>query len=269
MKIRISIIITLLISLYSFSNSSRAESAPERAKLEAILEKVAQEFAPDFQKNRWRLVTKIGWNKDDLNAHARVGSFSENKRVISINGEIMRRNLTEEAILWPICHELGHHFAGAPIYPDSMLSAEGQADYWAAQVCMPRLFKTQFSENNYPAPAHSIEYLFCETHFVSELERQACARTLRGGLEFHQALFTAIAPQLQKLATQPIEDLRPHDLRWFKKYNAPHPPLLTTPDSRKASFTRLDHPAHQCRVDTVLAGVLHQPRPACWYKATP
>jgi len=252
-----------------FATSVLANLPAGREKLNTILDKVEREFTPDFQKKGWRLVVRTGWKKDELNAYANVGAFSERKRIVSINGEMMRRNLSEEAILWPICHELGHHFAGQPLYPDSRLSVEGQADYWAAQVCLPRLFKTEFAENLFPAPVDSIYYRKCETKYSSELDRQACARTLRGGVQFQQALFEAIRPSLESIKAKPSERRNTEEVRWLQKYDASHTPLLTTPDLNIIERTRYDHPAHQCRVDTLLAGVLGEPRPACWYKADP
>lgn len=47
--------------------------------------------------------------------------------------------------------------------------------------------------------------------------------------------------------------------------NLPHP-RLETPDQTVVETTNLTHPAPQCRLDTMMAGVTGKPRPFCWFK---
>ena len=75
------------------------------------------------------------------------------KLVVEINTGLLRSlRLTPDTLRMIICHEIGHLFGGAPIKsppPEwevptdqngkSMMSAEGQADYYASTACFKKL----------------------------------------------------------------------------------------------------------------------------------
>lgn len=46
------------------------------------------------------------------------------------------------------------------------------------------------------------------------------------------------------------------------------PPSQETPDEHQVLRTNMRHPSPQCRLDTYFAGLSHNPRPACWFKAS-
>ncbi len=228
------------------ATSVLADIHSKKARLEAILEKVEHEFEPLAQRRKFNLVYRIGWDKKKLNAHANLGAFSENRRVISINGEAARRGLNDDALLWPICHELGHHFGGEPFYGEG-LSAEGPSDYWAAQSCLPRLFKSQFADTAPVIARDSEFYAVCAQTLAEETETQNCARILKSAYDYAflvQSEMDAKAkpPRVTRLSYE-------------------------TPDPTIAPRTYLGHPKRQCRLDTVLAAVRNLPPPACWFKS--
>lgn len=70
----------------------------------------------------------------------------ENQFTIMILGGMTRiDDMTKKAYAAIVCHELGHILGGAPhqtIPSAEWSSAEGQSDFFAASVCLPRYFKS-------------------------------------------------------------------------------------------------------------------------------
>jgi len=70
----------------------------------------------------------------------------ENQFTIMILGGMTRIDeMTKDAYAAIVCHELGHILGGAPhqtIPSAEWSSAEGQSDFFAASVCLPRYFKS-------------------------------------------------------------------------------------------------------------------------------
>jgi hypothetical protein len=93
------------------------------------------------------------WSKPWLGAGSlRLAPSTERLRpVFSImlwGGYIRATGMTLPALEFTICHEFGHFLAGAPhqIFSGEPLhwsSAEGQADWWAASVCLPELYRSR------------------------------------------------------------------------------------------------------------------------------
>ncbi|CAN5656001.1 hypothetical protein BH10BDE1_BH10BDE1_26900 [soil metagenome] len=108
---------------------------------------LATDFAWDFD-----------WSKPWLGAGSqrREASLTEtSKPVFSImlwGGFIRATGMTLPALEFTICHEFGHFLGGDPhqIFSDEIIhwsSAEGQADWWAATVCLPKLYRSRGMSN--------------------------------------------------------------------------------------------------------------------------
>lgn len=190
--------------------------------------------------------------------------------VIVQSGMFRSPRLTPDALRLIICHELGHIFGGAPrrhVPPDwtgaiaadglSLMSAEGQADYYASMICFPRLVQGQnHAEVLKKENVDEATKKLCAQK-NSEEEILICQRTAAGALAF---------------------------LNLVKDFGI----SIATPDTSVA--TKLDrdtYPFRQCRLDTFMAGALCQSRrglrldaldpvqsgcesaqgqrPACWY----
>lgn len=85
---------------------------------------LSYEFLPDSQ-----LINAQAW---------RLGRH----RFVRIYGGLVKHPaLTRCGLALAFAHETGHHLGGAPVDPDMpWMTWQGQADYWAAKVCMPMLF---------------------------------------------------------------------------------------------------------------------------------
>jgi len=146
--------------------------------------------------------------------------------------------MTTDSEALVVCHEFGHQFGGAPFRlgtSDPWAAAEGQADYFAANICFPEYLKrfvAPVAEAN-PLPA-AVKKCVGQTDVY-------CTRKLRAAFEFAE-LIAAV-----------------------QKNPAPS---FDTFDSTVVTKTNIDHPEAQCRFDTFLAGFANAPRPACWYNET-
>jgi len=74
-----------------------------------------------------------------------LGMGMNNSRSMLILGGTTRvKGMTKDAFAAAVCHEIGHVLGGAPyqtINGSEWASAEGQADFFAANVCLPGYFK--------------------------------------------------------------------------------------------------------------------------------
>lgn len=176
--------------------------------------------------------------KDQESSKYLGGAQIENKKFIISYGadiftdEIPKIDPNSFAII--LCHELGHLFGGYPkkIYEGQVAwaSSEGQADYFAAQICLKQLYSKTTSK----------EQLLANEAALSQ-------SILKNAENFFQSLAT-------------IFDLYPGMQKFSKR------PSLNERDPTVVQETNLAYPNFQCRLDTYRAGVASQPRPKCWFK---
>lgn len=74
-----------------------------------------------------------------------LGMGMKNSRSMLILGGTTRvKGMTKDAFAAAVCHEIGHVLGGSPyqtINGSEWASAEGQADFFAANICLPGYFK--------------------------------------------------------------------------------------------------------------------------------
>ncbi len=74
---------------------------------------------------------------------AGVSLFSDEIKIMVLGGMVRVPGVSLEAYAAVICHEIGHIVGGYPfqtIAGAEWTSAEGQADFFAASVCLPKYF---------------------------------------------------------------------------------------------------------------------------------
>lgn len=170
-------------------------------------------------------------------------------RVHLSEGLLQAQRLSDDGFSLLICHELGHLLGGEPRRPAPMdwegetdgqghllLSAEGQADYDSTRTCIRKVLKVQNDKGLRARP--EIDPLVrekCRLKFQSQVDREICERSAMAGLSF-----------LQLVKDFPIS--------------------FQTPSQTVVSETNVDsYPDRQCRLDTIFAGALDEPRPRCWF----
>lgn len=166
---------------------------------------------------------------------------------ITITGDMLKiKGFDQDAAAIVLCHELGHGIGGAPYkdIPDEegeLASTEGQSDYYAARHCLPKIWKAL------PQKPKSIVHIpvaqkKCGVRYAKNPEqKQHCLRTfaaMRGfqKLRLARSENVSVSFEAQDKSEVSILDLTSHY-----------------------------YPSAQCRLDTLMAGALQQPRPACWY----
>jgi hypothetical protein len=182
-------------------------------------------YAPLVQKNGGRLSIQGKWKNDRLVARANqmFGSWK-----IEFSGGLARRpELTPDGMTLILCHELGHHLGGFP-FVDSWASAEGEADYFSTHVCARKMWSQQ-SQKNAEAriSVNPVAKLKCDVVYSATPDQDLCYRT---AVATESVILTMAA-----LMKRPM-------------------PQFDTPDPEVVAKTRLNHPAVQCRLDTLFMG---------------
>lgn len=144
------------------------------------------------------------------------------------------------------CHEMGHVVGGFPFKMKtdqasglasgqygSVISSEGNADYFAAKECLPKLWTDQPQVNaKFRGTVSEYAKTRCNEVWQHSDEQNLCYRTL------------AVAEAFG---------------RWVTRAGTEGGPKLDTPDPTVLERTTTGYPqAKQCRVDTVLRGALCQ-----------
>lgn len=259
MGIRIFCAIGLTLSI------SSAHAAIDQTNAEKITQTIHALFSSDLKEQRIKLSFLFKMN-DKIGVHrASIGTWEIGKfRRITVSGpELLRPETTLDSFTGDMCHELGHILGGSPASPYGIQpSVEGQADYWAGTVCLPRFFRNSpdtglINPNENPA-AKAV----CESK-TDSLENKICIRSVLAAETLTRNFYTRIQ---QTIAEAPAE-LKPLEANKyimgfeFEKY-----PSLSSNDPSEVETTSILHPHNQCRLDTIVAGVLQKPRPRCWFK---
>jgi hypothetical protein len=234
-----------------------------------VLADVGRLYVPELDRIGARLQIGGEWQSEQMQASV---SRQEDRRgelaVVSIAGGIARhRAITADAFALVVCHEIGHHLGGPPTV--WKYSVEGQADYFAASHCLPRLFLGALkfeSDAARKAPAFVLDA--CRRAYDAPEQRTVCVRIAMAG----QALS-----------------------RVFAQRRGLPVPRFDTPEALRVRQTMIAAPSPQCRLDTYFAAArcyapppaspggsgggsaagacrqasspLADARPRCWFKA--
>lgn len=99
-------------------------------------------FNQVLQKTTKPLVFDIQWQSPYFGGGAVLDEHLASVRIFG--GMIRTPEMTEDVLAAVLCHELGHFLGGEP-YQDILFaewaSVEGQADFFAASVCLPAYFR--------------------------------------------------------------------------------------------------------------------------------
>lgn len=199
----------------------------------AILGHIQSIYAPVVSGHGGNLQISGEWKNEKLNA----GAAQQGKawRVMITGGLARRSELTPDGFALIVCHELGHHLAGFPIASRGPLDGawaanEGQADYFATQVCTRRIWKDDFAQNEkFREQATPQNMQLCERAWLRYNDQNLCLRVLAAT----ESMILTMATLMQK----PV-------------------PKFDTPDTTQVAKTNDNHPPVQCRMDTSLMGAI-------------
>jgi hypothetical protein len=204
------------------------------SQFNAIVQRIQRSYQEVVKQQGGTLTVAGSWRSEQLNAGAQqlMGQW----RVV-ISGALARRTeLTPDGFTLILCHEMGHHLGGFSFAPpngpfDGIWAAnEGQADYFATQVCARKLWAQEGEINGgFRATVDPFAKERCDTAWGRPNDQDLCYR-----------IVTAAISVTNTMAA-------------LKKLEAPK---LDTPDPKRVSQTDNAHPAPQCRLDTSFQGAL-------------
>lgn len=217
-------------------------SVPENAPLQSgiseedfnlIISNFEKLYSPIVEKKGGRLTIFRNWKSKTVNAYAQRDK--QNWKVVMFGGLARHPAITKDGFSLVVCHELGHHLGGTPIWhrlgARVWLTNEGQADYFATLKCLRKAWERDENEaivKNLEVPSHVMK-MCREQHKISQ-DYFICLRSSMAGL--------SVANLFKTLHSGKID------------------PDFSTPDPTVASHTFDSHPAHQCRLDTYFQGAL-------------
>ncbi len=100
-------------------------------------------FSSELSKLSFPLVLDAKWESPYFGAG--VSLYQDQFHLMVLGGMTRIEKMTLDAYAAIVCHEIGHLIGGAPYQTISgaeWSSAEGQSDFFAANVCLPRYFRS-------------------------------------------------------------------------------------------------------------------------------
>jgi hypothetical protein len=193
----------------------------------ARIDEVERYYAPVYRTLGVKFDLQSDWDDPTISAFA---SKDGKNWVIQVFGGLAREvKMTPDGFTLVLCHEIGHHLGGFP-FKNETTASEGQADYYATQVCARNLWSNSANEKALKGVAiDQSAKKKCDTYWDSKQERDLCYRISVASLE--------LSSLLSRLA-----DAKPAS--------------FLTPDPTEIETTLKFHPNAQCRLDTFLAGSL-------------
>lgn len=166
--------------------SSLGQGAPvSEEEFAAIIQKTNAFYQSIAAGHQQSLSIEADWDNPEANAQSQQGEGGGSWKTF-INGGLARHpKMTADGFTLVVCHELGHHLAGYPMYVGdwgmiNSLASEGQADYYATQACLRDLWKGEDNTVDLSSlPATVIEK--CDAAWQSLEERELCYRIVLAG----------------------------------------------------------------------------------------
>lgn len=197
---------------------------------------VLNAYAGAATKNGAKLVMINDWADPTVNAYAEEEDGNYN--VHMFGGLARRPEITPDGFSLVVCHELGHHLGGFPLYSTTDWAAsEGQADYWGVKDCGKKLWEKSPATNKKAA-----QKIIADGHVPRAVD--LCSKVYAKSGENNVNLCIRIASAGQSLA----------DL--LANLGGETAPEYSTPDRSRVTTTNVAHPAAQCRLDTYLSADL-------------
>jgi hypothetical protein len=220
--------ISILLLLVALIDSSAKGAISEIESL-ALIERVRDEFATDVATHGAELFIDLEYAATSIGAMA-TRSLNHKKWYIKVWGGVPKfPSATGDTFVLTLCHEMGHHLGGYPFYahePTEWAAAEGQADYWSTQACAKRLWRNDLTINE---TFSNVRDSGCELIYTLSADINLCKRIYRA---------TEIQAELNG------------------KISKGRPPSIQRRDTSIVKDLLVSHPNGQCRVDSMLMGLL-------------
>ena len=198
-----------------------------------VLDKAFDSYKPIADQYGVTVINTRDWEDGTVNSYA--SQSGKTWKVASFGGLARYKGMTSDAFALVACHELGHHFGGAPTYSrygSTWTASEGQSDYYGTLKCMKHYLNGEdnvgyIANINVPATVSTK----CNAVYSNSDDAAICVRSSLAGL--------VLAQLLNELGggTTPVS--------------------FDTPDKKVVTATLYNsYPAVQCRLDSYVAGAL-------------
>ncbi len=128
---------------------------------------ILQLFKTELAQKPYPLVLNAEWESPFFGAG--VSLYENNFRLMILGGTTRIAGLTPDAYAAIVCHELDHVIGGFPFQTIQFAewsSAEGQSDFFAANVCLPRYFRSlNEAEDKIPARIEDAGYKMIQSFY--------------------------------------------------------------------------------------------------------
>ena len=197
-----------------------------------VIDEVTTVMSPIVSSHGGNLTVVKLWEDETVNAYAEQEGTTW--KVSMFGGLARHETITRDGMALVVCHEIGHHIGGAPLYSwkadSGWASTEGQSDYFATTKCLRQVWASDNNEeiiSRMEVPARVKE--LCGQNHLWNADYALCVRGAMAG-DSVARLFAALRQQA--------------------------PSKFETPDPKVAKYTQESHPATQCRLDTYFQGAL-------------
>ena len=200
-----------------------------KAKFDEVLNRIEQVYAPIVKQKGGILRVQRKWSDGTVNAYAdRNGRIW---KIVMFGGFARHPAVTADGFMAVACHEMGHHLGGVPKYGRNWASVEGESDYFANLKCLRRVFEQDDNKKIVESmQVDPIAVRDCQAEHTSQQDQYVCIRAVMAALSVAKVL-AEDAPSNPK-------------------------PALDTPDRTQVNQTNDNHPAGQCRLDTLFEASL-------------
>jgi hypothetical protein len=195
-----------------------------------VIDKVAEALQPSVALHGGSLVVNRLWTTATVNASS--GQLFGTWTVNMYGGLARRPEITVDGFTLVMCHEMGHHLGGFPFYSlmGRWAAAEGQADYFATEVCAHKVWQNEAVENaRFRSDVDQTAKAKCDGIWSNPDDQNLCYRT--------SAASQSLASLLSVLDKSAV-------------------PQFSTPDKLEVTTTNASYGSTQCRLDTYLNGSL-------------
>jgi hypothetical protein len=121
-------------AIHFLPEGTQAKPGMLRPLTDPVPREIAEYLVHNFSRFFPDITYHVEWADNTVNAYAWIEGGR--KHVALLGGLVRHVAMGVEGLGLVTAHEIGHHYGGAPTYPNSPLACEGQADYWGASIGM-------------------------------------------------------------------------------------------------------------------------------------
>lgn len=216
-----------------YQSLSQGPSQVTQDEFNLRISQLQNAFAASVTRFGGKLSIEGDWKNEKIVAQA--GQMFGTWRIQFSGGLARRPELTPDGMTLIICHEFGHLIGGFPFvggnpFTGTGIASEGESDYFSTHVCAKKLWGSETAKNaKHRETISRFAQEKCDQVYTTITEQDLCYRTVIGS--------ESVIATMASLKNESM-------------------PSFETPDPKVVTSNDPNHPATQCRMDTVFQGSL-------------